>query len=216
MKPGKVNENKEKPDEHLTNPYAETKAISEDIVLDSGLRGLVFRLGVLVGDDDTGNIEKLDGPYSFLNIFKLISERLKMRNLPLVILPGHKKSLLPIVGVCDAAKVFATAVKKDFSTMEICGVYREDSPTTEMFTKLIIKPYFPYAFIKFTGLVPSVLLKHQQKLTGVSKSAIDYLSYTQSLENKNFQKLFPECSLKGYNELTPKIIEGFESYIKKA
>ena len=139
-----------------------------------------------------------------------------MKKLPLLILPGEKNSLLPIVGVSDAAKVFDVALAKDFSKMEICGVYREDSPTIAQFTKLMVKPYFPKAYIKFTGMVPAFLLSSQEFLTGVSKSALDYLSYTKSLDNKNFQKLFPECKLKGYNELTPKILEGFETFMRDA
>ena len=55
----------------------------------------------------------------------------------MLILPGKKNSLVPIVGVSDAANVFNAALSKNFSKMEICGVYREDSPTTADFTKLI-------------------------------------------------------------------------------
>jgi hypothetical protein len=176
----------------------------------------VLRLGVLVGDDEVGSIDKLDGPYSFLKIFRQISKLASLKKMPLLILPGKKNSLVPIVGVSDAANVFNVALSKNFSKMEICGVYREDSPTTAEFTKLIVKPYFPRAYIKFTGMVPGFLLSSQELVTGVSKSALDYLSYTKSLNNKNFQKLFPECQLKGYNELTPKILEGFESYMDDA
>ena len=70
VKPHQADEKIDKDESYLSNPYAQTKAMSEDIVLKSGLKGVVFRLGVLVGDDDEGTIEKLDGPYSFLRVFR--------------------------------------------------------------------------------------------------------------------------------------------------
>ena len=215
VKPHISDEIAEKDNNYLTNSYAITKAMSEDIVLNSGLKGACFRLGVLVGDSDGGTIEKIDGPYSFLKLFKKVSSISPLKRIPLILLPGDEKSLIPIVGVGDAASVFNAALSKSFDKMEVCSVFREDSPTNLELTKAMVKPYFPYAFIKFTGLVPSILLESQEIITGISKSSLDYLSYTKGLNCSNFKRLFPECHLKDHKQLSELILKGFEVYGEK-
>ena len=45
------------------NPYAHCKALAESAFIDSGLPVQIFRLGILVGTTENGEIEKVDGPY---------------------------------------------------------------------------------------------------------------------------------------------------------
>ncbi|MFT5221946.1 MAG: NAD(P)-dependent dehydrogenase (short-subunit alcohol dehydrogenase family) [Glaciecola sp.] len=80
----------------LDNPYFATKHHSERIARDeSKVTWRVYRPGIVVGDSETGEIDKVDGPYYF---FKMIQ---KMRSMlpqwfPMVGLEGRKINVVPV------------------------------------------------------------------------------------------------------------------------
>ncbi len=88
--------------EGLDHPYFATKHESEKIVrTEAQMPWRVYRPGLVVGDSNTGEMDKIDGPYYF---FKLIQ---KMRNLlppwmPMVGLEGGRINIVPVDFVVDA------------------------------------------------------------------------------------------------------------------
>src|SRR5258706_14966027 len=88
--------------EELDHPYFRTKHESEGIVRkESKTPWRVYRPGIVVGHSQTGEIDKIDGPYYF---FKLIQ---KMRNalppwMPTVGIEGGRINIVPVDFVVDA------------------------------------------------------------------------------------------------------------------
>ena len=88
--------------ENLDHPYFATKHDSEKIVRkESSIPWRVYRPGLVVGDSQTGEMDKIDGPYYF---FKLIQ---KMRSLlppwmPAVGIEGGRINIVPVDFVVDA------------------------------------------------------------------------------------------------------------------
>ena len=88
--------------EELDHPYFRTKHDSEAIVRNEcKLPWRVYRPGMVVGHSQTGEIDKIDGPYYF---FKLIQ---KMRDMlpqwmPTVGIEGGKINVVPVDYVVDA------------------------------------------------------------------------------------------------------------------
>ena len=88
--------------EELDHPYFRTKHESEGIVRrECAVPWRVYRPGIVVGHSQTGEIDKIDGPYYF---FKLIQ---KMRNLlppwmPTVGIEGGRINIVPVDFVVDA------------------------------------------------------------------------------------------------------------------
>ena len=88
--------------EGLDHPYFATKHESEKIArTEARMPWRVYRPGLVVGDSNTGEMDKIDGPYYF---FKLIQ---KMRNLlppwmPMVGLEGGRINIVPVDFVVDA------------------------------------------------------------------------------------------------------------------
>jgi len=82
--------------EHLEHPYFRTKHEAERIVRSECARPWrIYRPGMVVGQSDTGEMDKIDGPYYF---FKPIQ---KLRNLlpawfPAVGLEGGRLNLVPV------------------------------------------------------------------------------------------------------------------------
>jgi thioester reductase-like protein len=82
--------------ENLEHPYFSTKHEAERIVrTECALPWRIYRPGIVVGQSDTGEMDKIDGPYYF---FKAIQ---KLRNLlprwfPAVGLEGGRLNLVPV------------------------------------------------------------------------------------------------------------------------
>jgi|ERR1700674_642070 len=82
--------------EGLDNPYFRTKHDSEALVRNEYRRPWrIYRPGVVVGDSQTGEMDKIDGPYHF---FKLIQ---KMRELmppwlPAIGIEGGRMNIVPV------------------------------------------------------------------------------------------------------------------------
>ena len=88
--------------EGLGHPYFRTKHDSEGLVRKTYKRSWrIYRPGIVVGDSETGEMDKIDGPYYF---FKLIQ---KMRNLlppwvPAIGIEGGRMNIVPVDFVINA------------------------------------------------------------------------------------------------------------------
>ena len=88
--------------EGLDHPYFRTKHDSEGLVRKTYTRPWrIYRPGIVVGDSQTGEMDKVDGPYYF---FKLIQ---KMRNMlppwaPAIGIEGGRMNIVPVDFVVNA------------------------------------------------------------------------------------------------------------------
>src|SRR5438034_4780305 len=79
----------------LDHPYYRTKFEAEKIVRASGVRFRVYRPGLVVGSSETGEADRIDGPYY---AFKLI-QRLRQAIpawVPLVGFEGGQVNIVPV------------------------------------------------------------------------------------------------------------------------
>jgi NAD(P)-dependent dehydrogenase (short-subunit alcohol dehydrogenase family) len=85
----------------LDHPYYRTKYEAEKIVRGSGLRFRIYRPGLVIGSSETGEADRIDGPYY---AFKLIQ---RLRNaippwVPLIGLEGGHLNVVPVDYVARA------------------------------------------------------------------------------------------------------------------
>ena len=85
----------------LDHPYYRTKYEAERLVRESGLRFRIYRPGLVVGSSETGEADRIDGPYY---AFKLIQ---RLRNalppwMPLIGLEGGQINIVPVDFVAKA------------------------------------------------------------------------------------------------------------------
>jgi NAD(P)-dependent dehydrogenase (short-subunit alcohol dehydrogenase family) len=85
----------------LDHPYYRTKYEAERIVRDSSVRWRIYRPGLVVGSSETGEADRIDGPYY---AFKLIQ---RLRNaipqwVPLVGIEGGEVNIVPVDFVARA------------------------------------------------------------------------------------------------------------------
>lgn len=196
-------------------PYAQTKAITEKIVLNSGIPGGVYRIGVLVGRSTDGAIEKIDGPYYLLKL--LYSARGRAGLVPLFPVPGQRQGTLPLVPVNVAADVFIKGLfsaRLNSEAARVYGVYNPKSVRIEELASDIIRQYMPRARPVFLSAIPERVMHFQQNMTGIPASALDFSLNGPALDNPEFERDFPDCRIPHFSAYREAFFSGFERYME--
>jgi NAD(P)-dependent dehydrogenase (short-subunit alcohol dehydrogenase family) len=88
--------------EDLDNPYFRTKHDSEKIVREEcDIPFRIYRPGIVVGHSQTGEIDKIDGPYYFFGLIKKLREVLPSW-VPTIGIEGGRINIVPVDFVADA------------------------------------------------------------------------------------------------------------------
>ncbi len=104
---GKFTENMFDEGQSITHPYYRTKYQSEAIVRsDASVPFRIYRPGVVVGHSETGEMDKIDGPYYFAKAIQQISYRVP-KWLPLLGIDGGKVAIAPVDYVARAMDAIA-------------------------------------------------------------------------------------------------------------
>ena len=100
--------------EKFKDAYSETKYIAEQFVRDNINNHYVTRIirpGIIIGDSVTFEMEKIDGPYYFLEAFKKYSHLLKFT--PIIPLSFNPRSKIPIIPVDHCAHYIKLLIERD-------------------------------------------------------------------------------------------------------
>ena len=93
--------------EGLDDPYLRTKHDSEGLVRnEKRIKWRIYRPGMVVGHSQTGEIDKIDGPYYFFTLIKKLREMLPPW-MPVLGIEGGRINLVPVDFVADAMDHFA-------------------------------------------------------------------------------------------------------------
>lgn len=196
--------------------YSTTKAMAEVTVSRSKIPGGVFRLGILVGDTQTGMINKIDGPYYLLEFLRKVSKipgnQLAVKRLPV---PGSTVAVLPVVPVDCAAKVFVEALKKPElreGVAKIYGVFHPESVSVDTIVTSFIEKYLPSAKPIYFEKVSPKLLEAQSYLTGIPSNLYRYSSYPTRFSNRRFQRVFSDCRIPHYHSYQDQLLSGYSVF----
>jgi NAD(P)-dependent dehydrogenase (short-subunit alcohol dehydrogenase family) len=110
--------------EGLDHPYFQTKHESEKIVRqDCKVPWTVYRPAMVVGDSQTGEMDKIDGPYYFFKLIQRLRQLLPPW-MPTVGLEGGRVNIVPVDFVVNALNVIshqASIAKKCFHLVDPVG-----------------------------------------------------------------------------------------------
>ncbi len=113
MYPGVFREDMFDEAEGLEHPYFRTKHEAERIVRNECQRPFrIYRPGIVVGSSQTGEIDKIDGPYYFFGLLKKMREMLPPW-MPMVGLEGGRINLVPVDWVAAVMDHIAHVPKLD-------------------------------------------------------------------------------------------------------
>lgn len=100
--PGTFREDMFEEAEELAHPYFRTKHDAENVVREEYKRPFrIYRPGMVVGHSQTGEIDKIDGPYYFFTALKKLRELLPPW-MPMIGVEGGRVNLVPVDYVADA------------------------------------------------------------------------------------------------------------------
>lgn len=116
--------------QHLPSPYHRTKFESEKLVRDEcTVPWRVYRPAIVVGDSQTGAMDKIDGPYYFFPLMKVLRDRLPAW-LPLVGVDLGDTNVVPVDYVAKAMDHLAHLPGHDGEAFHL--VNPEPQPVVDM------------------------------------------------------------------------------------
>src|SRR3546814_18269779 len=104
--------------QHLPSPYHRTKFESEKIVRESGLPWRVYRPAIVVGHSETGEMDKVDGPYYFFPVLKRLRDSLQAW-LPLLGLELGNTHVVPVAYLARAMDPLAPRPRHDRKSLPL-------------------------------------------------------------------------------------------------
>jgi NAD(P)-dependent dehydrogenase (short-subunit alcohol dehydrogenase family) len=117
--PGVFREDMFEEAEGLDDPYLRTKHDSEGLVRrETRFKWRIYRPGMVVGHSQTGDIDKIDGPYYFFTLIKKLREMLPQW-MPVLGIEGGRINIVPVDFVADAMDHIAHKPKLDGHTFHL-------------------------------------------------------------------------------------------------
>jgi thioester reductase-like protein len=188
-----------------THPYFRTKHESEAVVRNECDRPWrVYRPGIVVGDSETGEMDKIDGPYYF---FKLIQ---RLRNslpqwVPTIGVEGKEINLVPVDYVARAidhiahidderwdGEAFHLTDPNPRSAGQVINIFARSAHAPQMSMRLDPKMF---------GVIPPqvrsglAMLPPVKRITdtilgdlGIPRSVLTYVNYPTSFDSRNTQE----------------------------
>lgn len=105
--------------EGLDDPYLRTKHESEGLVRqEKRIKWRIYRPGMVVGHSQTGEMDKIDGPYYFFTFIKKLREMLPQW-MPTLGIEGGRINIVPVDFVVDAMDHIAHKPKLDGHTFHL-------------------------------------------------------------------------------------------------
>lgn len=102
----------------LPSPYHQTKFEAEQLVRSTpGLRYRVYRPAVVVGDSQTGEMDKIDGPYYFFGVLARLAAL--PRFTPMMLPDSGRTNVVPVDFVVDAMVELMHVEGKDGDTFHL-------------------------------------------------------------------------------------------------
>jgi len=185
------------------HPYFQTKHESEGVVRDEAeVPWRIYRPGVVVGHSETGEMDKIDGPYYF---FKLLQ---RARNLlpswvPGVGIEGREINIVPVDFVAKAmdhiahqpdldGKVFHLTDPNPLSAGQIINLFARSAHAPEAAMRIDPKmlDVVPKQVRSGIQMLPPVKRIADTVLAdlGIPRSVLVYINYPTSFDSTNTQK----------------------------
>ncbi|MDX6652306.1 MAG: hypothetical protein QOJ38_1087 [Solirubrobacterales bacterium] len=190
--------------EELDNhPYFRTKHDSERVVREeSKVPWRVYRPGIVVGHSETGEIDKIDGPYYF---FKLLQRLRKMvpQWVPTIGLEGKQINLVPVDYVVKAmdhiahldgldGQAFHLTDPKPKTAGQAINIFAKAANAPEMSMRLDPKIFsiVPAAVRNGLMMLPPVKRITDQVLgdLGIPRAVLTYVNYPTKFDSTQTQK----------------------------
>ena len=185
-----------------THPYFRTKHDSEGIVrTDCERPWRVYRPGIVVGHSETGEMDKVDGPYYFFKLIQRLRGALPQW-MPTIGIEGKEINLVPVDFVAKAldhiahnddarwdGKAFSLTDPNPKTAGQVINLFARAGHAPQMGMRLDPKMFgmIPPQVRSGMLMLPPVKRIRNTVLTdlGIPESVLTYVNYPTSFDNRN-------------------------------
>lgn len=217
VKPYDLNFSKPFPD-----AYSESKALGEQVLQNWPVKNIQarinLRLGVLVGDSKSGEIERIDGPYYGLRAFDKIRSVIESfpTSLPL---PGKEKIRLPIVPVDKAAEAIVrfcewalNAKAQGYSSFHVTPTY--GLGVRDFYVSALKKQAIRHKGIfLISNVSDTILLKVSSTIAKLPEEELYYMLHFPYYETKETREVLGENWCPEFKEYEKAFWSGYEKFV---
>ncbi|NDK37520.1 short chain dehydrogenase [Pseudoxanthomonas gei] len=201
--------------EGLDDPYLRTKHDSEGLVRnEKRLKWRIYRPGMVVGHSQTGEMDKIDGPYYFFTLIKKLREVLPAW-MPVLGIEGGRINIVPVDFVADAMDHIAHKPKLDGQTFhltdpeplrvgEVLNIFCRAGHAPEMTMRLDARmfAFVPSSIRGAVGNLPPIkrfigMLLRDFK---IPKEVLKFITYPTRFDSRETER-----ALKGTGIVVPKL-----------
>jgi NAD(P)-dependent dehydrogenase (short-subunit alcohol dehydrogenase family) len=186
-----------------THPYFQTKHESEAVVrTDCDVPWRVYRPGIVVGHSETGEMDKVDGPYYFFKLIQRI-RRLLPSWMPTVGLEGREINLVPVDFVARAmdhiahldgldGQAFHLTDPNPKSAGQAMSIFAGAAHAPDLAMRIDSRVFnvIPTAVRSGLQMLPPVKRIGDQVLgdLGIPRSVLTYINYPTKFDSREAQK----------------------------
>ena len=200
MYPGIFREDMFEEAEKLDDPYLRTKHDSEALVRrDCKVPYRIYRPAMVVGHSQTGEIDKIDGPYYFFTLIKRLRKLLPPW-MPVVGIEGGRYNIVPVDYVVNAmdylahkegldGKCFHLTDVDHYKVGEVLNIFARAGHAPQMTMRIDTRMFsFMPPFLRQTlGTLPPVRRFTATVLDdlGIPRSILKFTKYTTKFDNRD-------------------------------
>jgi NAD(P)-dependent dehydrogenase (short-subunit alcohol dehydrogenase family) len=197
--------------EELDHPYFRTKHDSEAIVRkEAKMPWRVYRPGIVVGHSETGEIDKIDGPYYFFKLIQRMRELLPQW-VPTIGIEGGRINIVPVDFVVNAMDHIAHKKGLDGGCFhltdpdpsrvgEVLNLFAKTAHAPQMTMRINSKmfSFIPSFVIDAAMSLAPVRRIQKQVLTdlGIPKDMFTFVSYPTRFDSRETEKALKGTGIK--------------------
>ena len=182
------------------HPYYKTKHDSEAVVREEAtIPWRIYRPGIVVGRSDTGEIDKIDGPYFFFKALKRVKTALPPW-VPLVGVEGGQLNVVPVDFVVKAMDHIAHKPKLNSQTFhltsdehlgsgEMLNIFARaaSAPRFSMRIDTSLLAFLPKGLLNTIGAIAPVrrIIDTALKDFGVPRQVLKFIDYPTKFDNRD-------------------------------
>nr|BBD14180.1 fatty-alcohol-forming reductase [Reinekea sp.] len=194
----------------LDHPYFSTKHESERIVREEAdFSFRIYRPSFVVGDSQTGEIDKVDGPYYLFKSLKSIRQLLPQW-MPLLGIEGGRFNIVPVDFVVDAVSCLAFAPGQDGQTFHLTdSTHWKFGELLNMFARAAHAPEFEMRVnARLFEFLPSVvkqgiltapgvkeILDELFESIGIPRDFFNFLNWPTKYDNRKAEAILEQAGI---------------------
>lgn len=211
MYPGTFREDMFDEAEDLSHPYFRTKHDAEKVVREECQRPYrIYRPGMVVGHSQTGEIDKIDGPYYFFSALKKLREIFPPW-MPMLGIEGGRINLVPVDYVADSMDHIAHKAGLDGGCFhltdpdprrigEILNLFARAGHAPQMSMRLDARmfSFIPFPIKASLGNLPPVKRFTNMALRdlGIPKEVMGLITYPTRFDNREAERALRGSGIK--------------------